>query len=136
MKTEPEEFSYADLESRGREPWNGVKNSTALQHIRAMSPGDLVFVYHTGHERSIAGIARVVTAPYPDPHAGDPKWAVVDVEPVTALAHPVTLAQIKADAKFAEWELVRISRLSVMPVRPEWWAALIQMGGLESAGLT
>lgn len=136
MKTEPEEFSYADLESRGREPWNGVKNPTALKHMREMSLGDLVFIYHTGNERSIVGVARVATPPYPDPLVGDPKRVVVDVEPVMGLDRPVTLAEIKADAVFAEWELVRISRLSVMPVRPEWWAAVIQTGGGSGEGLT
>jgi len=136
MKTEPEEFSYTDLENRAREPWNGVKNPTALKHMRAMSPGDLVFVYHTGKERSIVGIARVVTPPYPDPQAGDSKWIVVDIEPVKRFERPVTLAEIRADAQFGDWELVRISRLSVMPVRPEWWAALIRTGGGTGAGLT
>jgi len=136
MKTEPEEFSYTDLERRGREPWNGVKNATALIHMRQISIGDLVFVYHTGKERAIVGVARVTTAPYPDPQVDNPKLVVVDLEPVGRLCRPVTLAEIKGDGQFAEWELVRISRLSVMPVRPEWWTAVIQTGGGVGEGLT
>jgi len=136
MKTEPDEFSYDDLEMRGREPWNGVRNPTALQNMRLMSVDDLVFVYHTGKERSIVGIARIVTAPYPDPQVGDLKRVVVDVEPVQRLGRPVSLAEVKADRQFAEWDLVRISRLSVLPVRPEWWAAVIQAGGGGCESLT
>lgn len=130
MKTEPEEFSYEHLQQRGREPWNGVRNPTALKHMRAMQSGDLVFVYHTGQQRAIAGVARVITEPYPDPAAGDPKLVVVDVAPVRRLVRPVTLSEIKADERFAQWELVRQSRLSVMPVSEEHWQLLVGMGGI------
>ncbi len=129
MKTEPEEFSYEMLEERGREPWNGVRNPTALKHMRAMQPGDLVFVYHTGDVRAIVGIAKVITEPYPDPTAGDPKLVVVDVAPVRRFATPVTLGEIKADERFSQWELVRQSRLSVMPVSEEHWQVLTTRGG-------
>lgn len=129
LKTEPEEFGYHHLEQRGREPWNGVKNPTALKHLRAMQPGDLAFIYHTGNEKAIVGVAQVVCAPYPDPQAGDPRFAVVDVAPEYRLPQPVTLARIKADPRFAAWELVRQSRLSVMPVSPDHWQLLHEWGG-------
>lgn len=128
LKTEPEEFGYGDLEARGREPWNGVRNPVALKHLRSMQAGDLAFVYHTGNERAIVGVAQVVQAAYPDPEAGDPRFVIVDVTPAYRLARPVTLAEVKADPRFADWDLVRQSRLSVMPVREEHWELLHQMG--------
>lgn len=129
MKTEPEEFSYADLERKGREPWNGVKNPTALKHLRAMQPGDLFLFYHTGNQRAVVGVGRIERAAYPDPQESDPKFVVVDVVPEYRLAEPVTLAAIKADERFSGWELVRQSRLSVMPVPDELWQAIHVMGG-------
>ena len=128
MKTEPEEFSYLDLEQRGREPWNGVRNPTALKHMRAMQPGDLFLFYHTGKEKAVVGVGQVVTPAYPDPQAGDPRFVVVDVAPAYRFSVPVTLAAIKAEPAFAAWELVRQSRLSVMPVAPEVWHSLHVMG--------
>jgi predicted RNA-binding protein with PUA-like domain len=128
MKTEPEEFSYADLERREQEPWSGVRNPTALKHMRAMVEGDLFLFYHTGKERAIVGVGKVIRAAYPDPEAGDPRFVVVDTAPAYRFDRPVTLAAIKADPAFAQWELVRQSRLSVMPVSPEHWALLHDMG--------
>lgn len=128
LKTEPEEFSWGMLVAREREPWTGVRNATALKNLRAMAPGDLAFIYHTGDERQVVGIAQVALAAYPDPTAADDKFVAVDVTPVRALARPVTLAQIKADPAFAEWALVRQSRLSVMPVPDELWTRILTMG--------
>lgn len=128
MKTEPDEFSYADLEQRGREPWNGVRNAVALKHMRAMKPGDTFLFYHTGNEKAIVGVGRVTTEPYPDPTAENEKFVIVDTAPAYRFAVPVTLAAIKADERFANWELVRQSRLSVMPVREEMWAWLHELG--------
>lgn len=128
MKTEPEEFSYEDLERAGREPWNGVRNPGALKHMRSMRPGDWAFIYHTGDIRAIVGVARIVSEPYPDPTAENPRIVVVDVAPERRLARPVTLAEIKADPQFADWDLVRQSRLSVMPVGAERWELLLTMG--------
>lgn len=130
MKTEPGEFAYADLTRRGREPWNGVKNPTALKHIRSMHEGDLFLFYHTGDERAVVGVGRIVTEPYPDPQAGDLKLVVVDVAPAYPFRHPVTLAAIKADPRFEGWELVRQSRLSVMPVSEAHWRYVHEMGGM------
>ena len=104
--------------------WDGVKNPTALRNLREMKVGDQAFIYHTGDEKSIIGIAKVVKAAYPDPKAGDESLVVVDLEPVKPLKNPVTLASIKADKRYAQWALVRIPRLSVMPVTPEHWKEL------------
>lgn len=124
LKTEPSTYSWADLLKAKRAVWDGVKNPTALRNLREMQVGDLAFIYHTGDEKQIVGIAKVVKAAYPDPKAGDPSLVVVDLEPVKPLKAPVTLATIKSDRRFAAWALVRIPRLSVMPVTPEHWKLL------------
>ncbi len=128
LKTEPTTYSYADLEREGRATWDGVANPVALKHLRTMAVGDRCFIYHTGAEKRIVGVARVTKAPYPDPKAGDPKLVVVDLEPVERVGRPVTLAEIKADPRFADWELVRIGRLSVMPVSAERWRLIREWG--------
>jgi predicted RNA-binding protein with PUA-like domain len=124
LKTEPSTYSWNDLVKAKCAVWDGVKNPTALRNMREMKVGDLAFVYHTGDEKAIVGIAKVVKSAYPDPKTGDPSLVVVDLEPVKPLKSPITLASIKADKQFAGWALVRISRLSVMPVTPEHWKAL------------
>ena len=124
LKTEPSTYSWGDLVKAKRAVWDGVKNPTALRNLRAMKVGDQAFIYHTGDEKEIVGIARVVKAAYPDPKAGDDSLVVVDLEPVKPLKSPVTLASIKADKNYGQWALVRIPRLSVMPVAPEHWKTL------------
>jgi len=124
LKTEPSTYSWGDLVKAKRATWDGVKNPTALRNMREMKVGDLAFIYHTGDEKAIVGIAKVVKAAYPDPKAGDESLVVVDLEPVKPLKAPVTLASVKADKQYAAWALVRIPRLSVMPVTPEHWKAL------------
>ncbi len=126
-KTEPETYDYADLERLGRDRWNGVKNFTALRHIRHMEPGDLLFIYHTGKEKAIVGVAQVVSAPYPDPNETDSRFILVDVVPQYRLNKPVTLKEIKALPEFSQWELVRQSRLSVMPVSEEHWQRILSL---------
>ncbi len=122
IKTEPSEFSYGDLVRAGRTVWSGVRNAGALIHMRAARRGDEAFVYHTGGERAIVGLARIATDPYEDPadpgrnDRGEPKSAVFDLEPVRAAATPVALASIRSDGRFKDFALVRFSRLSVMPV--------------------
>ncbi|HRX84498.1 MAG TPA: EVE domain-containing protein [Phycisphaerae bacterium] len=132
LKTEPEEYAYADLERQRRGVWDGVRNNWALQHLRGMRRGDLAFIYHTGKERRIVGIAEVVRAAYPDPQADDPKWVVVDLVAKCSLPTPVSLKTIKADPHFAELLLVRSTRLSVMPVTAAHWKALCKLGGLSA----
>jgi predicted RNA-binding protein with PUA-like domain len=131
VKTEPSEYPYADLEREGRAVWDGIANALAQRHLRAIRRGDELLVYHTGGEKAVVGLARAVSDPYPDP--GNPRLAVVDVEPRRRLPRPVTLAAIKADPAFAGWELVRMSRLSVMPVSDAAWARLRTMAGLAGA---
>ncbi len=127
LKTEPEAFSYADLERDGGTLWDGVANNAALKHMRDMQPGDQALIYHTGDERQAVGIAEITSAPYADPKESDPKLVVVDVKPVRSLARPVALAVIKAEPAFAEFALVRQGRLSVVPVTPEQWERLLDM---------
>ncbi len=121
LKTEPDDYSYDELVADKRGVWDGVGNATALQNIRKIAKGDLVFIYHTGKEKAVVGVAEVVTNPYPDPQANDPKLVAFDLKPKRKLAKPVTLQQIKSDPAFEGWDLVRISRLSVMPVTPAIW---------------
>jgi predicted RNA-binding protein with PUA-like domain len=127
LKTEPSTYSFDDLVRDKRTTWDGVSNPVALSHLRAMRKGDQAFVYHTGAEKAIVGIARIAGDPRPDPKLDDPRLVVVELEPVRALRKPVSLAAVKADRRFADFALVRISRLSVMPVSPDFWKALLAM---------
>ena len=129
LKTEPSTYSWDDLVAARRAVWDGVRNATALSHLRKMQPGDQALIYHTGNEKAIIGIAKVASAPYPDPKAGDPKLVVVEVEAGKRLPVPVTLAKIKADPRFADFALVRIGRLSVMAVSGEQWQAILKLAG-------
>ncbi len=128
LKTDTDTYPFDRLVSDRRTVWDGVSNALALKHLRGMAKGDQVLIYHSGDEKAIVGLARVVSDPYADPKAGDPKLAVVDLEAGDRLAHPVTLAAVKADPVFAEFALVRMSRLSVMPVPPDLWNRLLSMG--------
>ena len=107
--------------------WSGVKNPLAQKHLRAVKKGDQIFYYHTGDEKAVVGIARALGDAYPDPNDTSGKASVVDIAPVKKLPRPVTLAEIKADKAFAEFPLVRISRLSVMPVTAAEWARIEKM---------
>jgi predicted RNA-binding protein with PUA-like domain len=99
----------------------------ALKHIRTMKPGDLALIYHTGDERRAMGIAEVISEPYPDPSLNEEKRAVVDVKAVRPLLQPVTLQQVKADSAFEGFDLLRISRLSVVPVSAEHWQRILKL---------
>jgi predicted RNA-binding protein with PUA-like domain len=129
LKTEPDHYSYADLERDGATVWDGVSNNAALMHIRAMQPGDLALIYHTGDERQAVGLAEVTSAAYPDPKQADPKLVVMDVRPLRRLPQPITLAAVKADPAFADFALVRQGRLSIVPATGEQWARLMHMAG-------
>jgi len=118
VKTEPSTYSFDDLKREGVATWDGVKNPVAMKHLRAMQAGDDVLVYHTGDEKSVIGTATVVAA-------GDPP----KLKAKGPLARPVTLAEIKKDKAFAEMPLVRIGRLSVMPVPPALYQKLLKLGG-------
>jgi predicted RNA-binding protein with PUA-like domain len=125
FKEEPTHYSYDNLVKDKRTVWSGVKNPLAQKHLRSVKKGDRIFYYHTGDEKSVVGVARALDDAYPDPKDKTGKQSVVDVAPVKKLAHPVTLAAIKADAAFKTFPLVRISRLSVMPVTDEEWDAIV-----------
>ena len=126
MKSEPGSYAWSDLERDGGTEWDGVRNPTARIHLRAMKAGEEAFFYHSGEERSVVGIMRIVREAQPDPK--DSAWVSVGVEPVRPLG-PVTLKSIKADPRLAGMELIRQSRLSVAPVRDEEWAALLDLAG-------
>lgn len=128
LKTEPGEYAFDDLVRDKRTCWEGVTNNQALQYIRTIAAKDRCLIYHTGKEKAVVGIAEVVKGAYPDPSANDPRIVVFDIKPVSKLAAPVPLATIKADPRFKDFGLVRISRLSVMPVSPELWKVLLEMG--------
>jgi predicted RNA-binding protein with PUA-like domain len=128
MKSEPGSYSWDDLVRDGSTEWDGVRNPTARQHLKAMNRGDEAFFYHSGEERQIVGIMRVARGPQPDPK--DPAWVSVAVEPVRPFG-PVTLKQIKAEPSLAKMELVRLSRLSVSPVHQEEWDMILKMGGTK-----
>lgn len=127
FKQEPDCYSFADLERDGETVWDGVANPLALKHLRSAQPGDQVFYYHTGKEKAIVGIMEVSGTPGPDPKGGNPKAVVVLVKAVRKLDQPVKLETIKADPLFAGWELIRMSRLSVMPVGPEQWKRIEEL---------
>lgn len=129
IKSEPEEYSYLRLEQEEKVVWDGVKNALALINMRQMMQGDLAFFYHTGTQRQIVGIVQIICAPYPDPALSDPKRVVVDLVPVRRLAKPVKLAEIKQDSAFEGFDLVRMSRLSVMPVSEAYWQRILQLAG-------
>jgi predicted RNA-binding protein with PUA-like domain len=116
VKTEPTAYSYAELAKAKRAVWDGVKNTMALRTLRAMKLGERVFVYHTGDEKAVVGLAEVVREAYMDPKGSFPSQVVVDLQAVGLLKRPVTLAEIKARAEFKESPLVRQGRLSVVPL--------------------
>jgi predicted RNA-binding protein with PUA-like domain len=129
FKEEPSHYSFDDLQRDKRTVWQGVKNNLALSHLRKVAKGDRVLFYHTGDEKAVVGIMEVVRAAYPDPSQDNARMVVVDVKPIARLDRPVPLSEIKANKKFAELALVRISRLSVMPVTAEQWSELERLGG-------
>ncbi len=128
LKTEPTDYSYDALEADGRTVWDGVKNNLALKHLRTMKQGDRALIYHTGAIKSLIGEAVIVSRPYADPRANDPRLVVVDIEPSRRLGRPVPLAQIKAEPALAELGLVRMGRLSVVPASAAQWKHLKGMG--------
>lgn len=127
IKSEPGTYAWDDLVRDRRTVWDGVRNFQARNNLRAMRRGDLALFYHSVSARSIPGVARVVSAPYPDPKA--PDWTVVDVEPAYPLAQPVTLDAIKAEKPLAAMVLLRQSRLSVQPVARAEFEHVVRLGG-------
>ena len=126
FKQEPSEYSFDDLDRDGETVWTGVTNPLAQKHLRAVGTGDKVFFYHTGEERAIIGVMRVIGDPVPSEE--NPKHVVVTVGPIKKYRTPITLDAIKADPAFTEWDLVINSRLSVMPVSTEIWKLIEKRG--------
>lgn len=127
FKEEPTHYSYDDFVKDGTTAWSGVKNPVAQKHLHAVKNGDRIFYYHTGNEKSIVGIAKAIGNAYPDPKDKTGRLAVVDIAPVKKLKRPVTLKEIKAEPAFKDFPLVRISRLSVMPVTDGEWSRIEQL---------
>jgi predicted RNA-binding protein with PUA-like domain len=130
LKTDADTYPFDQLERERRAVWDGVTNALALKHLRSMAPGDAALIYHSNVGKELVGLARITSAPYPDPKRQDPKLVVVDLEADRRLPKTVALAAVKADPAFADLALVRMSRLSVIPVPAEQWKKLLQMGGL------
>jgi predicted RNA-binding protein with PUA-like domain len=127
FKEEPDHYSFADLERDGEALWTGVRNPLARQNLSKIKQGERIFYYHTGKEKAVVGEIQAIDDPMQDPNDADPKAVAVKVKPVRRLARPVTLKQIKEDPKLAQWELVRLSRLSVMPVSDAQWRRVLEM---------
>lgn len=127
FKTEPTAYSFDQLARDRKTTWDGVKNSLALKHLAAVRKGDSVLIYHTGDEKAVVGLARAASDAYPDPKQKEAKLLVVDLEPVKPLPRPVSLSDIKASQRFAGFDLVRLPRLSVMPVSAEQAAEIERM---------
>ena len=123
----PRGYNILQLQKDKKTMWDGVHNNLALKHIRNMKKNDLVFFYHTGGERQVVGIMSVISEPYPNPEEENKRFVVVDVKFKKLLKTPVTLDTIKKQKKFKNWELLRISRLSVMPVPKIIWDDIIKM---------
>lgn len=124
FKEEPSHYSFEDLFRDKRTVWSGVENNLALKHLRSVRKGDRVLYYHTGKEKAVVGVMEVVEGAYRDPTRDDVRFVVVDVRPLRRLDRPVSLAEIKRNPTFADFALVRISRLSVMPVTDKQWAEI------------
>ncbi len=127
VKQEPSAYSWSDFVAERRTAWTGVRNYTARNNLRKMQPGDEVLFYHSGDDKAVVGIAKVARAAYPDPTAKEGDWSAVDLEPVKALARPVTLREIKSNSRLKQIPLVRQSRLSVMPLTSAEFREIIAM---------
>lgn len=131
LKTEPDSWGWEQQKKAGAkgEPWTGVRNPIAAKNMRAMKKGDLAFFYHTGGEKAVVGVVKVIRDAYPDPE--DDKWPLIDVAAVEPFSRPVTLAAVKAEPKLAEMTLVKNARLSVQPVAAAEWKLVRKMGGMK-----
>jgi predicted RNA-binding protein with PUA-like domain len=129
FKTEPSAYSFQQLVKDKRTVWDGVKNNLALKNLKGIKKGDPILIYHTGAEKAVVGTARALSDAYPDPAKKDPKLLVVEIEAGKALPRAVTLAEIKANTELKNFDLVRLPRLSIMPVADEQWKIIEEMAG-------
>ena len=126
VKQEPLVYNFTALEKEKKTVWNGVHNNLALKHLNSMKKGDQSIFYHTGDEKQAVGIIEIISNPYPNPKEDNKRFVVVDVKPITPLKRPVTLEEMKKGLVFKNWDLLRISRLSVMPVPKNIWDAIMK----------
>jgi len=126
VKQEPSIYSYAALEKEKKTVWDGVHNNLALKYLNSMKKGDQAIFYHTGDEKQAVGIIAITSHPYPNPQENDKRYVVVDVKPIKPLKKPVTLEEMKNESLFKNWDLLRITRLSVMPVPKNIWDIIIK----------
>jgi len=126
-KQEPSTYNMDLPQKEKTTAWDGVHNNLAIKHINSMKKGDQAFFYHSGDEKQIVGVMEITSNPYPNPKEKNPRFVVVDVKYKKRLENPVTLAQIKTNSKFKDWELLRISRLSVMPVPTQIWSEILKI---------
>jgi predicted RNA-binding protein with PUA-like domain len=129
VKSEPTTYGWSDLVGDRRTDWTGVRNYAARLHLRGMKVGDRVLFYESGGHKAVVGLAEVTKAAFPDATVDEPGWVAVELKSVSALAHPVTLAAIKAEPALAKIELLRQSRLSVMPVAADAFKRIVKLGG-------
>jgi predicted RNA-binding protein with PUA-like domain len=127
LKTEPSVYSFADLERDKVTVWDGIANNLALKHLNQIRKGDLILIYHTGDEMAIVGIAEAAGNPYPDPKANNPKLSVIDIKPQRRLVTPLPLATMKKERRFMAFDLIRLPRLSVVPVPPSLWQSVMEV---------
>lgn len=123
----PRGYNFETLKKDKKTIWDGVHNNLALKHMREMKKGDLVLFYHTGDERQAVGIMEIISKPYPNPKEENKRFIVVDVKYKKSLKRPITLDEMKKQKEFKNWELIRISRLSVMPVPKHIWDTIIDI---------
>jgi predicted RNA-binding protein with PUA-like domain len=131
LKSDPEAYSFEDLRREGQTTWDGVSNNLALRNLRNFRRGDLAFIYHTGQERAVVGIAEILSDPYPDPKLKDPRLVVVDIKARERLRRPVRLDEIKQQPQLKTFDLVNLPRLSVLSVSDAQWAAILTLAGQE-----
>ncbi len=132
LKSDPEHYSFSDLERDGQTIWDGISNNLALKNLRNVRRGDLVLVYHTGDERAVVGLAKAASDPYPDPQQKDARLAVIDLQAKQKLPRPVPLDEIRKSSALKDFDLVRLPRLSVMPVSDNQWTTILAMAGKKS----
>lgn len=132
VKSEPFKYSWEQFEKDGQTFWDGVRNYAARNNMKAMKKGDLVLWYHSNEGLEIVGIAKVVKEAYQDPTTDEDAWVVVDLKPHKKLKKPVGLAELKADSRFANMDLVRLGRLSVGTVKEDEWKAIMKMSGTKA----
>ena len=133
FKTEPGTYSFDDLVRDKTTVWDGVSNALALRHLGAVRKGDTIAIYHTGDEKQVVGLATAASDPFPDPKLKDPKRLVLKLKAERALTFPVPLSAFRADDVLATTELVRLPRLSVMPLTQAHLARLLERAGMKGA---